>query len=181
MKKFLGFIALALFVILPLSVNATIKTDFSCSEETKNSEGQTIKVCTIAVTTTNGEAIQAYEGDLTLTNVTLDEASVKGKGAFTNVAVLGNTISFSAAEPQSGERIEIGEFTVIVDTTKTNCSVVLVPTSADVEKDEVKVDVTPVENPKTGSAVSYIAIGAGVLLVAGAYVLSRKNTKMYKI
>ena len=183
MKKFLSIIALALFVVLPMSVNATIKTEFNCGEQTKNSEGQTIKECTIAVSTTEGEAIQNYDADLVLTNVTLDKDSVKGVGAFdnANLLVMENTLHFEAPTPQSGERIEIGKFNVIVDTTKTKCNITLVPTSADIDQEKVEVDVTPVENPKTGSAVSYIAIGAGVLLVAGAYVLSRKNTKMYNV
>jgi len=181
MKKIIGMIVLALFVCLPLSVDAAIKTNFSCGKEVTAEGGKTVKTCTIAVETTNNESISSYEAELVLTNVTLDESSVKGLGAFTNVAVLGNTISFSASTPQTGEKIEIGQFTVVVDTTKTECKVVLVPTSADIPKEEQTVVITPTDNPGTGSAVSYIAIGAGLLLVAGAYVVSRKNTKMYKI
>ncbi len=179
MKKLLFTLALAVFVCLPLTVSAAVKVDFKCGKETTDSQNRTVKTCTIALNTTAGESISNFEADLVLTNVTLDEASVKGSGAFTSV-VLNNMISFNASTPQTGEKIEIGEFTVVVDTTKSECDITLVPTSANVPNEEIKVDITP-ENPETGSAISYIAIGAGVLLVAGAYVLSRKNTKMYKI
>ena len=179
MKKLLGFIALALFVVLPLSVNASIITDFKCGENYQDASGKTLKKCTIKVNATAGESINNYEADLTLTNVTLDESSVKGSGEF-QATVLGNTLSFNAPTDQKGETIAIGEFTVVVDTTATECSVVLVPTAAGVEKEPIEVEVTP-NNPETGSAISYIAIGAGILLIAGAFVISRKNTKMYKI
>ena len=183
MKKYLkvlSFIALALFVILPITAKATVKTNFSCSEHKKDDQGRTYETCTLSVTTTAGESISSYEGELTLTNVTLDESSLAGSGAFSAVA-LGNTVSFTASTPQTGSTIAIGSFNVIVDDTKSECSVVITPTSTDLDKAPVKVDVTPVENPKTGSAVSYVAIGAGILLVAGAFVVSRRSTKMYKI
>ena len=183
MKKYLSLLSvlvIALVVILPITAKATVKTNFSCSEHKKDDQGRTYETCTLSVTTTAGESISSYEGELTLTNVTLDESTLTGSGAFSAVA-LGNTLSFTASTPQTGETIAIGSFNVIVDDTKSECHVVLTPTSADVDKSPVTVDVTPVENPKTGSAVSYIAIGAGLLLIAGAYVVSRKNTKMYKI
>lgn len=185
MKKVLGFIALALFVCLPLSVNATIdlgSKNMKCTDPEKNAEGKYYVTCTLSATTTANEPISTISIDLTFnepTNIVLDEASVKGSGAFTT-AVLGNTISFNASTPQTGETIELGSFTYYINDIAKDCGFVYTPTGADVDGPQ-KVTVTPVENPKTGSAVSYIAIGAGVLLVAGAFVVSRKNTKMYKI
>lgn len=45
---------------------------------------------------------------------------------------------------------------------------------------------TPVEpdvpdSPQTGSAIPYVAVGGGLLAIAGVYFFSRKSNKMYKI
>jgi len=185
MKKFLSIITLALFVVLPMSVNAKISlaNGMKCTEPEKNSEGKYYVTCTLSATTTENESISSMSIDLTFnepSNIVLDEASVKGSGAFT-AAVLNNTISFTANTPQTGETIEFGQFTYYINDIAKDCGFVYIPTGTDIDEPEQKVEVTPVENPKTGSAVSYIAIGASVLLVAGAYVLSRKNTKMYNV
>jgi len=174
MKKILYALAIAL--VLPLSVNAKINLgseNMKCTEPEKNSEGKYYVTCTLSATTTENESISSVSIDLTFndpSNIALDEASVKGSGDFT-AAVLGNTISFNANTPQTGETIELGSFTYYINDLAKDCSFVYVPTGADINEPEQTVKVEPVENPKTGSAVSYIAIGAGVLLVAGAYVL----------
>lgn len=178
MKKFLGFIALALFVCLPLTANAAISVEngMSCTKPAKDSEGRNFVTCTLTATTTENESLTSFAFDLAFnepSNIELDEASVKGSGAFEAV-VAGNTISFNAATAQTGEKIELGKFTYYIKDLAKSCSFTFTPTGAE------KIDVE-VENPKTGSAVSYVTIAAGVLLVAGAFVLSRKNTKMYKI
>ncbi len=36
-------------------------------------------------------------------------------------------------------------------------------------------------NPKTGNAVPYIAVGGGLLAIVGVYLFSRKSNKMYKL
>lgn len=185
MKKFLGILALALFVCLPLSVSAKINfaNGMKCTEPEKNSEGKDFVTCTFSAETTANETISSITIDLTFnepSNIVLDESSVKGSGAFT-AAVLENTISFTANEPQSGETIEFGQFTYYINDIAKDCGFVYTPTGSNIDAPQQTVTVKPVENPKTGSAVSYIAVGAGILLVAGAFVLSRKNTKMYKI
>lgn len=186
MKKIIGAIVLALFVILPLSVSAEINLgtkNMKCTDPEKNSEGKYFVTCTLSATTTANETITSVSIDLTFnepSNITLDEASVKGSGEFT-AAVLGNNISFNAASAQTGSTIELGSFTYYINDLAKDCGFVYVPTGADINTPQQTVTVKPVENPKTGSAVSYVAIGAGILLVAGALVLSRKNTKMYNV
>ena len=147
MKKFLGIIALALFVCLPLSVNATIsvKDGMKCTEPEKNSEGKYAVTCTLTATTTAGETISTFAMDLTFnepSNIELDESSVKGSGAFQS-AVLGNTISFNASTPQSGEKIELGSFTYYVKDLAKSCSFTFTPTTADLDPDPIIVPVVP--------------------------------------
>ena len=185
MKKVLVLIAVALFVALPLSANATIsfKDGMKCTDPEKNSESKYFVTCTLSASTTNNEAISSVSIDVTFndsSNITLDESSVKGSGAFT-AAVLNNTISFNASTPQTGEKIELGQFTYYIADISKDCGFVYIPTGADIDEPKQTVTVKPVENPKAGNAVSYVAIGLGIALVAGAYVVSRKNTKMYKI
>lgn len=183
MKKFLGLIVLALFVCLPLGVNATISAanGMKCDSTPKKVDGKNVVECTFSLATTANESISTFTIDLIFndsSNITLDESSVKGSGAF-NAVVAGNTISFNAATPQTGEKIELGTFKYYVADLAKDCGFKFVPTDGDIDE-PIVVPVNP-ENPKTGSAISYIALAAGVILVAGAYVVSRKNTKMYKI
>ena len=188
MKKILVALAIALFVVLPLSVNAKISLErelggMVCTDAAKNNEGKYFVTCTAYVITTENETITSASIDLTFndpSNIEFDSASVKGSGAFTS-AVVGTSISFNASAPQTGSKIELGSFTYYVKDASKDCSFVYTPTGLNIDDPKQTVTVTPVENPETGSAVSYIAIGAGVLLVAGAYVLSRKNTKMYNV
>lgn len=185
MKKIIGMLAIALFVALPLSVSASIsfKDGMKCTDPEQSSEGKYFVTCTLSATTTNNEPLTSVSIDLTFnepSNIVLDESTVKGSGAFT-AAVLGTTMSFNASTPQTGSKIELGSFTYYINDIAKDCGFVYVPTGADIEEPKQTVTVTPVENPKTGSAVSYVAIGAGILLVAGAIVLSRKNTKMYNV
>lgn len=37
------------------------------------------------------------------------------------------------------------------------------------------------KNPQTGSAIPYIAVGGGLIAIAGVYLYSRKSNKIYKI
>lgn len=186
MKKIIGGIALALFVFLPFSVNAKIsinKDNMKCTSVETNAEGKHYVTCTLNATTTEAtESVNAVSFDIVWedeTNIELDEASVKGAGAF-NAAVLNNTISYTATQPQTGSTIEIGSFTYYIKDVSKKCGFQYIPTGTDITEPEQTVEIVP-ENPGTGSAVSYVAIGAGLLLVAGAYVVSRKNTKMYNI
>jgi len=183
MKKVLGLLVLALFVFCPMVANATISINdgMKCTDVKKDDEGKYYYTCKFSATTTANEEISSISVDITWedeTNTTL--TSVKGSGAF-EAAQLGNTISFNAATPQTGATIEFGELTIYVADLSKECGFTYTASGINVDKPTQEVVVKPIENPKTGSAVSYVAIGAGILLVAGAFIVSRKNTKMYKI
>ena len=88
MKKILGALAIALFVVLPLSVNAKISFNegMKCTEPEQNSEGKWFVTCNLSATTTENEPLNSVSIDLTFndpSNIEFDGASVKGSGAFT--------------------------------------------------------------------------------------------------
>ncbi len=37
------------------------------------------------------------------------------------------------------------------------------------------------ENPKSGSVIPYVAVGGGLIAIAGLYLFSRKSNKMYRL
>ena len=47
--------------------------------------------------------------------------------------------------------------------------------------EETKTVTPPVKNPKTGNALPYAVIGAGIVIAGAVYYVTRKNTKLYKI
>ena len=76
------------------------------------------------------------------------------------------TFTASEANAVAGKKVFVGYVEVTIKTSASDCSFKYEPR---------------VNGVKTGSFVSYIALGAGVLLLGGIYVATRSKKKMYNI
>lgn len=171
-KKFLGFIALAVAVLLPMSAKAaTWGMAFEKTEETADSFTVTIKakqdqagaftagVYTATMSMEEGAQFDTYTSD--------------SSGKWT-VTVSGNTITMVLSENMTETEGVVGTLTFKKVGTE-NCRVEFI-----CEGKTTTVDPTP-ENPKTGNVLPYAVIGVGMALAGVVYYVTRKNNKLYNI
>ena len=174
MKKFLGFIALVALVILPMKVNAaTYGLDFTQTEE---DEQGYFTVTLKGFQTDNPSGLTEFQTTMTLTNVEL-VGDVVGNGGWTAV-VSGNTLVFTSQNPVTDAEFTLATLTFKKINSAEKCYVKF--TCNDVEK-TVAPKTKTVKNPKTGNVLPYAVIAVGVVLAAGVYYVTRKNTKLYRI
>lgn len=206
MKKVLGFIVLAMMVVLPMSVNAALDfSGFKCDEVDK---ANATKTCYIVGKATNGSSISKFTATLTLQNMSIK--SITASSPWTNNSN-GTSLEFNASSNVSSENFTIATIVFDVDNTAEKCAVQLIPcydengtfgcgNTIEVTENyvckivdgkyygkngtEVTAEVYEAEcvnNPQTGSFVPYVVIIAGIALAVGVFTISRKNTKLYKI
>ena len=173
MKKLLGFIALAVLVILPIKASAaTYGIAFEKTEETDDYFVVTIKA---KQDTANTFTAGSYSATMTIKEgAQYVEGSATGNGNWA-ITVSGNQIIMTLGTGQT-------ELEAIVGTLKfnkiasTNCDVLF-------ECNGKTTTVTPStpNNPKTGNALPYAVIAVGMGIAGAVYYVTRKNTKLYKI
>ena len=182
MKRVLGLIVLAMMVVLPMKVNAALDfSGFTCDDKVTAADGSVTKTCYITGKATNGSSISTFTG------------------------------TFTSQTPVSSSSFTIATIVFSVDNTAEKCAVQLIPcydesgnfgcgNAVEVTEEQfckvvdgtyygkdgsvVTADVYNaqcVTNPQTGNFVPYVVIIAGIALAVGVFVISRKNTKLYRI
>lgn len=170
-KKFLGFIALAALIVLPIKANAagySIDWGKECVTDASNSD-----YCTITITgniTDGGSISTPLSATMTLQG--LNYISSEGTSNW-NVSVSDNQIIMTPSAPETNGTFTIGtiRFQKISEPCKATFTC----------NEETKTVTPPVKNPGTGKALPYAVIGAGIVIAGVVYYVTRKNTKLYKI
>ena len=169
-KKILGFIALAVAVLLPMSAKAA--TWGLTYDSTTDSEGYTIVTVKGIQDGTTTAFSQAFTAEMTLENMEL--ISYEGTGVW-QMTVSGNTVTFVPSTPVTDSETVIGTMKFKKIDTAQNCRVIF-----NCNDQEKTVTPTP-ENPKTGNVLPYAVIVAGIGLAGAVYYVTRKNNKLYNI
>ena len=175
MKKFLGFIAIAVMFVLPLSVSAASYKE-NCSEWVNDTKSCSYtatfdnaqNTVTVVLTPKGGATIDrssiAAGIDWTLGNI-VDGANGSYTVTFTAPSQSGETDLFSFSYKRSGT---------------VDCEVEVSINGSNVKTPTVTPD-APTENKQTGSTLPYIALGSLVVIAGAAYLVTKNKTKMYKI
>lgn len=161
MKKIIGFIVLAMVVILPMHVDAglafneTIKTEngipgskdgFYC-EVTKrvnpndDKSAATEETCYIIGRATDGSSISNFTGVLTLQNMTIK--SITANGPWVNQSN-GTQLKFTSSTPVSDSKFTIATIVLDINVAGSYCAVQLHPCYDDNGKNECgnKIEIT---------------------------------------
>lgn len=171
-KRFLGFIALAVAVFLPMSAKAaTWGMSFEKTEETDEYFVVTIKA--------NQDQANAFTAGAYQATMTIEDGAQYVEGSATSngdwfVTVTGNTITMTLANNMTDLTGVVGtlKFNKVSDE---NCNVLFTC-------DGKTTTVTPTpENPKTGNVLPYAVIVAGITIAGVVYYVTRKNNKLYNI
>jgi hypothetical protein len=168
-RKFLGFIALAVLVVLPIKANAET-WGLSYPYET-DSEGYT--VVTVKGTQTDHTST-SYSVSMTLTNMEL--VSAEGVGTWI-VNQSGTELTFTSTTPVTDSEFTIATLKFKKIDSSQECNVVF---KCDTQTKTVTPSKTTT-NPTTGNILPYAVIMAGIVIAGTVYYVTRKNTKLYKI
>lgn len=183
MKKLFGFIAIAMLLVLPIKVNAGATYGYKTSDADENG----IVTVDILATISAGTTYDGFNGTIKATNAFIE--SIGGSDEFiyneTSSSIEPDktsahlvTAPTSLTYTGTGAQVKVGEIKYRKDPNSTEkCEVTFTPDGAR----EVKVTPKKTENPKTGSALPYVGIIAGVGLIAGAYIISKRSTKLYRM
>ena len=186
MKKILfSLCMLFTLVILPISVSAAAKLDFSsvdcdnknpkidvanktktvtCTWTAKNTSTETFKGTTLTVQVTKkGTGVKSYEFKPNSPSVTQ-----KDNGNADQVEV-------SFGDVRAGESIILGEFTILAENNGEDCGLSLLRVMEPMCLGGVSGCV------ETGYAIPYVTLALGLAIVVTVLATSRKKTKMYKI
>ena len=186
MKKVSYIIALLALVILPIKVKAASSLEYTVSEPDANG----VYTVEISEKITSGETIQEgftfnivgqHNLIQTITGTadwTIDQTVTTPGTNLTSatVKVLPTTGSYTG----TGESVKVFTFTYIHDpanTTEETNKLTITPVGGT----EVAITEKTTKNAKTGSFISYVGIGIGILLIGAAYIISKKSTKLYKM
>ena len=173
MKKLLGFIALAILVVLPIKAKAAgYGMTFEKTEETDEYFVVTIKA---VQDTANSLTAGSYTATMTIAEgAQYVDGSETSYGNWA-VTVTGNTVYMTLSANQTELETTVGtlKFNKI---SATNCDVQF---ECNGKTTTIKEN-TP-SNPKTGNALPYVVIATGIVIAGAVYYVTRKNTKLYKI
>lgn len=184
MKKYLSILVLGLAVMLPISANAasTKKVDWSCDNKTCNDTGTDTcqRTCTLGL---SGDLKQELDFSATLelsdgvkkiVSITTSNGWESKNDAWKNG---GKSIPLSFINPAgvTGSKSEIATIVVEVDKNAT-CNLKLIANGS-----TQTVTVKKEETVNTGATLPMVIIASLALISGAVYVISKKNTKMYKI
>lgn len=171
-KRFLGFIALAVAVLLPMSAKAASwGMSFEKTEDTDDYFVVTIKA-------TQDQA-NTFTAGLYTATMTIEEGAQYVEGSATGngdwqVTVTGNTITMTLANNMIDLNGTVGTLKFNKISTE-NCDVLF-----ECNGKTTTVKPTP-ENPKTGNVLPYAVIVGGIAIAGAVYYVTRKNNKLYNI
>ena len=181
MKKFLSFMVMSLFAVLPFSVNAASEITYNCGDF--DAEG--VRTCTVgylidASTPQDSVTVQLTEHGgaeiISVDGVSNSEFSISTQNAVDNVW----SIVLVSPDAVSGEYSLLSFKYRQSGTAECKVTVGIGNDNKDVETNDTPTD-TPTDNVQTGSTLPYIALGAIALIAVGAYVTTKNKSKMYKI
>ncbi len=204
MKKRLGFLVLALFLVLPFTVHAANQLDFTCQDA--DASGNITCTVTYNFDESKDSAV------VTLTEqggATVVTDSIKSAGSTWTVAgtpsAANKVWTVNLTSPGASGEGELFQFTYTpsglegcsVLITLENLTKTVTPPTADKttckivdgvyydnDGNEVTKEVYEekcAKNPKTGSTLPYVALASLVIIAGGAYVATKDKAKMYKI
>ena len=185
MKKFFGALLIALFLV-PVAVKASVSIDALNAEPDANG----VFTSKVVIKVPQGETIY----DIPVINIEAHHAFIDSVEAIepwtkdANLSVLNNGINgtlkigrpdLSTGYAGTGEFVAIAEIKYRHDNsyTGTDECYINVGFSGDTTK---KIQEKTTTNAPTGSFLPYAGIVAGVGLIAVAFVMSKKSTKLYK-
>lgn len=185
MKKLCCFIALIALIVLPIKVNAESVLDYKISDPDTNG------VYTVEVyqKVGAGTVYQGFTGTvmgqhciiqevLGTTEFTKDEVNSSIDPTGTSAHIVTNYIN--GVYNGTGEAIKVAEFKYIHEPNYSGNEEFKVTLSQTGSPDVIITEKTT-PNAKTGSALPYVGIAGGLLLIASAYIISRRSTKLYKM
>lgn len=173
-KKFLGFIGLAVLVILPLRVKAAeqgIKVE-------KSTQGD-YTVVTLKYVQSGGQSVSSIPISMTMQNAELVEGGVIPQGTWVVQEQSATGITFVSSTPITDAEFTVATFTFRkTGGAQDKCQIDFKYGN---QTEKVPVGPSTPENPKTGNVLPYAVIVAGIVVAGGVYYITRKNTKLYKI
>lgn len=178
MKKYLGLMVMVLF-LMPMVVNASVQLAPQANCEANGNQMN----CTFNVSITNDSVTEKTIYFTPMNGAVIDNVEIDPS------ASLEWEIKEIKKETQNGAVVWYVTVKHINGAASTWDGRILKYTytkSADANCEvsynlQTTTTTTPAENPKTGSTLPYIALGAIVVIAAGAYVATRNKAKMYKI
>ena len=122
MKKIIYILSIALFIILPSTVNAGIKTTTPCDERKSDGKNQ-IKTCYIDITVTDDTALYSVSGEFTMINTSLkgEIEAVDKRIKITNKHL--TNLTFVSETAIKNETIRIAKFTIYLASNGQECKV----------------------------------------------------------
>lgn len=185
MKKLCSFIALIALLILPIKVNAESVLDYKISDPDANG----VYTVEIYQKIGAGTVYQMFDGNIVgqhcliqevlgTTEFIKDETNSTIDPTGTSAHIV--TTYVNGAYNGTGESVKVAEFKYIHEPNYTGNEEFKVTLSTQGSPDVIITEKTTT-NAKTGSALPYVGIAGGLLLIASAYVISRRSTKLYKM
>lgn len=185
MKKVCYFLALIALIILPIKVSAETVIEYEISNPDSNG------LYTVQIFEKVGEGTPISNFNATIIGQHCLIKSVSGTDQFTTDATSSPidpsgtsatilTTYTNGIYTGTGEKIKVAEFTYIHDPAYTGDEEFKVTLSTPGSTDVIITEKTT-SNVKTGSALPYVGLAAGIVLVASAYIISRRSTKLYRM
>lgn len=181
MKKFLSVLlvgVLGLVLYMPYA-KADTEVTFSCKKTCELTESDMCQsTCTFGLKG-NTSTITTFNAEIELSPESVQMGEIKLNDGWVNMGS-GTTLQLMSTTGVSDSEIEFGSFTVTMprdlgDGVK--CNITLKPTGFETVQQEIVTET----QPSTGVTLPLIVLGCGFAVALGAYYVTRKNTKMYKI
>lgn len=186
MKKLFGFIGLFALLILPLKVNAASTLDYTVSAPDANG----VYTVELYLKVDSGEQYNqpfnlSIKGQHAIIRETFGSEEFEKSTEQSTISSDGFSATLitqyrNGIYTGTGEKILVGSFTYVHDSTYQGEEKCMVSVSLDGGTDSQIVE-KEVENSKTGSFLSAVGVITGIILVGAAYYISKKSTKLYKV
>ena len=187
MKKICYLLSLIALVILPIKVNAEATLSYDIS----NADSNGIYTVKLYQEIGNGTVYQSFDATLTAQHAVILETKgttdfPKDEASSSIDTTMGATAHLvtkylNGVYQGTGAKVQVAEFTYKHDAAYTGDEAVKITVSPVGGTDVEIFEKTPSKNTDTGSALPYVGIAAGIILIGSAYVISRRSSKLYKI
>lgn len=181
MKKILSVLLVGLLgIVLYMPHASAAEVVFNCEKKCDlSSDDQCVSTCTFGITG-NTTALATFNAVVELSPESVQMGEVKLNAGWENKGT-GTTLNLVNTNPEgvSDADITFGTFTVTMprDLQGASCKITLKPTGMTTVEQVIEVE----QIPSTGATLPLIVLGCGAAVAVGAYYVTRKNTKMYKI